>query len=81
MDLQLTTLGVCTCRFLSSDLAGVDRSKTPWVVVVGHKPVFPSSDASTMSAVQTLLQTQKVWSSKITKNKSSSGSDGDCTTL
>ena len=31
-------------RWLESDLAGVDRSRTPWLVLVGHRPVYIDAD-------------------------------------
>ena len=30
-------------RFVLTDLAAVDRRKTPWVVVGGHRPMYISS--------------------------------------
>lgn len=30
-------------RFVQSDLSGVDRSKTPWVVVSFHRPMYGDS--------------------------------------
>ena len=31
-------------NFIRADLASVDRSVTPWVVVFGHKPLYCSTD-------------------------------------
>ena len=31
-------------RWLESDLAGVDRGRTPWLVLVGHRPVYIDAD-------------------------------------
>eukprot|EP00884_Botryococcus_braunii_P018295 jgi/Botrbrau1/5149/Bobra.0172s0021.1 len=48
--------------FLEADMRGVDRSKTPWLVVVGSQPVFPPSglDAAAASSLQSLFQAQRV---------------------
>jgi len=37
-------------QFLEADLASVDRSVTPWVVVGGHRPWYTTGDASTPCA-------------------------------
>ena len=31
------------CRFINDDLAAVNRSVTPWVVVNGHRPIYTTS--------------------------------------
>lgn len=31
------------CRFINTDLAAVNRSITPWVVVNGHRPIYTTS--------------------------------------
>lgn len=31
------------CRFIQRDLAGVNRSVTPWIVVNLHRPIYTSS--------------------------------------
>ena len=31
------------CSFIRADLAAVNRSLMPWVVVNGHRPIYPSS--------------------------------------
>ncbi len=31
-------------HWLERDLASVDRSRTPWVIVAGHRPVYTSED-------------------------------------
>ncbi|KAF5633554.1 acid phosphatase [Fusarium sp. NRRL 25303] len=33
-------------QWLSEDLKNVDRCKTPWVIVMGHRPMYSSHDAS-----------------------------------
>ena len=34
---------LCVCRFLQEDLAAVNRTVTPWVVVNGHRPIYTTS--------------------------------------
>lgn len=34
---------MCSCRFISTDLAAVNRTVTPWVVVNGHRPIYTTS--------------------------------------
>lgn len=34
-------------RFLEATLAAVDRSRTPWVIFMGHRPMYSSSDNAT----------------------------------
>ena len=33
--------------FFESDLAAVNRSRTPWVIFMGHRPMYSSSDNAT----------------------------------
>jgi hypothetical protein len=33
-------------RWLAEDLASVDRTKTPWLIVMSHRPMYSSSIAS-----------------------------------
>lgn len=35
--------------WLAQDLANVDRSVTPWVIVMGHRPMYSSSKGHTLS--------------------------------
>ena len=34
---------LCVCSFILADLAAVNRSLTPWLLVNGHRPIYPSS--------------------------------------
>jgi acid phosphatase len=33
-------------KWLKNDLANVDRKKTPWVIVMSHRPMYSSASAS-----------------------------------
>eukprot|EP00929_Paragymnodinium_shiwhaense_P083225 TRINITY_DN44269_c0_g1_i1.p1 TRINITY_DN44269_c0_g1~~TRINITY_DN44269_c0_g1_i1.p1 ORF type:complete len:670 (-),score=5.90 TRINITY_DN44269_c0_g1_i1:47-2056(-) len=37
-------LGSAQMAFFERDLSGVDRGRTPWVVVMGHRPMYSSTD-------------------------------------
>ena len=44
--------------WLQNDLAGVDRSLTPWVVVYGHRPMYcTNSDRDDCTAYETRTRT------------------------
>ena len=38
-----SSVTVPSCRFVAADLASVDRSRTPWLVVGGHRPMYVDS--------------------------------------
>jgi len=62
------TAGSEQYRWLESDLASVDRAKTPWLIVTSHRPAYNSEDysgdwyvATNMSAIlDTLLVKNRV---------------------
>merc|ERR1712046_551757 len=37
-----SAVGSAQMEFLKRDLASVDRSKTPWLIVMGHRPMYSS---------------------------------------
>lgn len=43
-------------QWLKSDLEKVDRSKTPWVIVMSHRPMYSSAYSSYMANVQDAWQ-------------------------
>ncbi|CAN0917162.1 Probable inactive purple acid phosphatase 27 [Linum grandiflorum] len=52
-------------EWMKSDLASVDRSKTPWLVFAGHRPMYSSSnptsaDEKFVATVEPLMQQYKV---------------------
>jgi hypothetical protein len=51
-------------QWLAKDLAAVDRTKTPWVIVMGHRPMYSSQvssyQANLRDAFQTLLLKNEV---------------------
>ncbi|CAN0863526.1 Probable inactive purple acid phosphatase 27 [Linum grandiflorum] len=52
-------------EWIKSDMASVDRSKTPWLVFAGHRPMYSSSnpesvDANFVTTVEPLMQQYKV---------------------
>ncbi|KAK6933880.1 Purple acid phosphatase, N-terminal [Dillenia turbinata] len=52
-------------EWMSKDMASVDRSKTPWLIFVGHRPMYSSSsptsvDGKFVDAVEPLLLNNKV---------------------
>jgi acid phosphatase type 7 len=49
------TRGSPQYKFLESDLAGVDRTRTPWVVFAGHRPMYTSEGNLTGAFTRTFL--------------------------
>ncbi|CAN1344540.1 Probable inactive purple acid phosphatase 27 [Linum perenne] len=52
-------------EWIKSDLASVDRSKTPWLVLAGHRPMYSSSnpqstDANSATTLEPLMKQYKV---------------------
>ena len=48
-------------EFLERDLASVDRARTPWVVFMGHRPMYSIwGRDSDIGAVEDLLMKNKV---------------------
>ncbi|CAI0560320.1 unnamed protein product [Linum tenue] len=52
-------------EWIKTDLASVDRSKTPWLVFAGHRPMYSSSnptnaDSKFVAALEPWLQQYKV---------------------
>ncbi|KAJ0980902.1 hypothetical protein J5N97_009157 [Dioscorea zingiberensis] len=54
-------------KWMKNDLASVDRSRTPWVIFAGHRPMYssqegilPSVDSDFVKAVEPLLLENKV---------------------
>nr|XP_043611654.1 probable inactive purple acid phosphatase 27 [Erigeron canadensis] len=50
-------------QWMSKDMASVDRSRTPWVIFAGHRPMYSSCgsvDPEFVQAVEPLLVTNKV---------------------
>ncbi len=39
-------------RWLAQDLAKVDRTKTPWVIAMSHRPMYSSETASYQADVR-----------------------------
>ncbi|GMI21001.1 hypothetical protein TrRE_jg3151 [Triparma retinervis] len=58
-------------EWLESDLEGVDRSKTPWVIVTSHFPMYDTTDYSVSSS---LLDKDLGASGKVSFSSFSSGS-------
>ncbi|KAK3001823.1 hypothetical protein RJ639_022452 [Escallonia herrerae] len=52
--------------WMNKDMAGIDRSRTPWLVFTGHRPMYSSSDglgsvdSNFVQAVEPLLLANKV---------------------
>ncbi|CAN1813794.1 Probable inactive purple acid phosphatase 27 [Linum perenne] len=52
-------------EWIKSDLASVDRSRTPWLVLAGHRPMYSSSnpqstDANSATTLEPLMKQYKV---------------------
>jgi Calcineurin-like phosphoesterase/Iron/zinc purple acid phosphatase-like protein C len=43
-------------QWLAKDLAAVDRTKTPWVIVMGHRPMYSSQVSSYQADVRDAFQ-------------------------
>ena len=43
-------------KWLSKDLASVDRTKTPWVIVMSHRPMYSSEVSSYQKYVRAAFQ-------------------------
>lgn len=43
-------------KWLAEDLANVDRTKTPWIIAMSHRPMFSSSSAGYQSDVRNAFQ-------------------------
>jgi hypothetical protein len=43
-------------NWLSNDLASVDRTKTPWVIVMSHRPMYSSEVSSYQKYVRAAFQ-------------------------
>ena len=43
-------------QWLANDLASVDRSKTPWVFAMSHRPMYSSQTASYQTAVRNAFE-------------------------
>jgi acid phosphatase len=43
-------------KWLSNDLASVDRTKTPWVIVMSHRPMYSSMTASYQTHIRTAFE-------------------------
>jgi len=43
-------------KWLAQDLASVDRTKTPWVIVMGHRPMYSSGVSSYQAHIRTAFQ-------------------------
>lgn len=51
---SLSLLGSRPQAFVEADLAAVDRTKTPWVIVHGHRPLYCSCDADCDDSAKTV---------------------------
>lgn len=43
-------------QWLAKDLAAVDRTKTPWVIAMSHRPMWSSSTASYQTDIRSAFQ-------------------------
>ncbi|KAK9234358.1 Metallo-dependent phosphatase-like protein [Lipomyces kononenkoae] len=43
-------------KWLAQDLAKVDRTKTPWVIVMGHHPMYSSAHSSYMNNIRAAFE-------------------------
>ncbi len=43
-------------QWLAQDLASVDRTKTPWLIVMTHRPMYSSQVSSYQAAIRTAFQ-------------------------
>ena len=43
-------------QWLAKDLAGVDRCKTPWLIVMGHRPMYSSGVSSYQAHIRAAFE-------------------------
>ena len=65
------TAGSRQLHWLEGDLAGVERERTPWVVLVGHRPIYIDADDASdpLGKQTTALQLQTALEHMLVKNR------------